>query len=578
MNFDFLRVFKTNLNKIRIGSDGDGGYVIADGLSYDVLISGGISNNIEFEEDFLKKHNGIDCFAYDGTINDLPNKNSRILFTKKNISGHNDENFTNLSETIDKYNDIFLKLDIEAYEFNWLESISESQLKKIKQIVIEFHYPFSDWIFFDNTDALPVDSKLNILKKITNTHKIIHINPNNTCGATNLDGIEFPNVFECTLIRKDICNITELNDEVIPNRLDRENSVSFPTINLNYYPFMKKNTDSIVIIDCFVSNEIVESKLIDQIERIKKLNLDILLISNTNVKENIIKSVNYFIYDNRNQLFESQYTNVYDIDFIDYIYLGDEYQFTLHKISPGLQRHGLSVLVNLFNSVNFVKSLGYKNFWRIEVDDLFGKESLISFSESPLTLKNENKKAILYYNSDNISFHYMFWNIDYFLEKIPQVKNEEDYKSILLTNFGTLDFVVVEEFIWRFLTKKGDDDVLIRDGGNMNLDFPDTIWNTNASLSNIDPKFDDCWTAIFKINNKSGLFLFTKNLSSSSKSRRIITYSQNGVEEINHFLPGFNSWAWNIVNENVYKFEVYEEDRLLYVEECSEIKNYVELP
>lgn len=351
--------------------------------------------------------------------------------------------------------------------------------------------------------------------------------------------------------------------------------------------YLKRNneTKSIVIIDCFVANQLIELKLIDQIEKLKKNNFDILLISNTKVCDRVLEKVDYYIYDKRNQLFESTYTNVMDIDFIDYIYIGDEYQFTLHKVSPGLQRHGLSVLVNLYNSVSFVKSLGYTHFWRVEVDDLFGSDSLMFIKSSENILKEHNKKAVLYYNEsldpmypNNISFHFMYWNIDYFLEKIPQIKNEKDYKNIILKNFNSLDFVIAEEFIYRFIKMNGDADVLVKDGSKMDIDLKDTVWNTNASLSNLSPKFENCWTSLFNMRDREGLFLFTKNLSNSEKVRKIVIYYHNKTEEVNQILTEFNSWCWNIIDKNPYKFEIYENNRLLYTEQCDEIKNYVEFP
>jgi hypothetical protein len=172
----------------------------------------------------------------------------------------------------------------------------------------------------------------------------------------------------------------------------------------------------------------------------------------------------------------------------------------------------------------------------------------------------------------------MFWNIDYFLEKIPQIRNEEDYRYLITKNFGSLDFVIAEEFIWRFLKINGDEDVLIKDGQNMDSDFPDTVWNTNMSLSNLSPKYEMCPTSLFRINGRSGLFLFSKNHSNEEKSRKIIIHYRSKKEVINHNLPGFNTWCWNIVEENPYKYEVYEGERLLFVEDCKEIKNYVEFP
>lgn len=340
----------------------------------------------------------------------------------------------------------------------------------------------------------------------------------------------------------------------------------------------RKSEKSIVIIDCFISDKNVESDLINQIEKIKKQNLDILLISNTIMSIDIQQKVDYFIYDKRNQLFQYEYTNLEEITLKDYVYIDKDWQFTTNLVTNGLQRHGLSVLVNLFNAVKFAKSIGYKNFWRVEVDDLFCDESLKFIKSCPDLINSEDKKAILYYNSNNISFHFMFWNIDYFLEKIPQIRNEEDYKNLILKNFDSLDFIIVEEFIWKFLKINGDSDVLVKDGQNMSLQFPNTVWNTNMSLSNMSPKYENCPSLIFKMNNKSGLFIFTKNYSNDFKSRRIVVYYSDYTETIVHETPEFNTWCWNIVSENVYKYEVYEKDRLLYVEDCNQIKNYVEFP
>jgi hypothetical protein len=580
MDFSHLSIFKTKKTKKRVGSHGDGGYVISTDINYDIMISGGISNNIDFEIEFLEMNKNLICHAFDGTIKNLPVSHERIKFHKKNISGFNNDIFTNLVDLISAHKNIFLKLDIEAYEFNWLHNLPENLLNNISQIVIEFHYPYTDYYFFDGSESLPISDKIEVLKKINKTHKLIHLNPNNTCGTIHLNGINLPNVFECTYLRRDICDLNEISDEPIPTSLDNPNSDEFPIIKLDYYPFIKgaEIKKSIVIIDSFVSDKKIESDLIKQVERVKKNNLDILLISNTKVSSEILEKVDFFIFDKRNQLFQDTYTNINDVIFSESIFQDDKYQFTINRVTPGLQRHGLSVLVNLFNSVNLAKSLGYQNFWRIEVDDLFGEKSLDFLKQSPRMLEESVKKALLYYNPDNISFHFMFWNIDYFLEKIPQIRNEEDYRNLITKKFGSLDFVIAEEFIWKFLKINGDVDVLIKDGQNMDADFPDTVWNTNMSLSNLSPKYEMCTSSLFRMNSKDGLFLFSKNYSNDEKSRKIIIHYPSKQEVINHNLTGFNTWCWNIVNENPYKYEVYEGDRLLFVEDCKEIKNYVEFP
>jgi len=86
-NMDYLRVYESDKIKTRISAIhhinniDDGGYVIADGLEYDLLISCGIGDNCNFENAFLEKYNTCKCYAFDGTIDNLPyNSNSKINF------------------------------------------------------------------------------------------------------------------------------------------------------------------------------------------------------------------------------------------------------------------------------------------------------------------------------------------------------------------------------------------------------------------------------------------------------------------------------------------------------------------
>ena len=49
-----------------------------------------------------------------------------------------------MCEYINKNKNIFLKMDIEGAEVNWLNSLSSEQLSNFSQMVIEFHNPFSE--------------------------------------------------------------------------------------------------------------------------------------------------------------------------------------------------------------------------------------------------------------------------------------------------------------------------------------------------------------------------------------------------------------------------------------------------
>jgi len=233
-NLELLKVYKFD-DKIRFGSNSDGGYVFGNITEpYDCYISAGISNEESFSRDFIKKHdmNEYNSFGFDGTINNYPyNYTNSISFIKKNINSFNDVNNTNLSYLINKYNNIFLKMDIEGGEYTWLLSLDESQLDKFTQIVIEFHG------ITNNGWNCSYDDKVKCLQKLANTHYIIHAHGNNYAPVA----YNIPDVIELTYINKKYFkSVPELNTVPLPiDNLDYPNHPHRNDINLNFYPFVK---------------------------------------------------------------------------------------------------------------------------------------------------------------------------------------------------------------------------------------------------------------------------------------------------------------------------------------------------
>jgi hypothetical protein len=233
-NLELLQVYNFD-KKIRCGANSDGGYVFAElNGEYDCYISAGISNEESFSRDFINKYNmnQNNSFAFDGTIADYPyHYTQNIQFIKKNINNFNDDNNTNLSFLTDKYNNIFLKIDIEGGEYPWLLQIDETQLNKFKQIVIEFHG------ITDNSWGCNYNDKVKCLEKLSKTHYIVHAHGNNYGSVVN--GI--PHVIELTYIKKNYFNsVPELNTQRLPiANLDFSNNTNSEDINLNFYPFFK---------------------------------------------------------------------------------------------------------------------------------------------------------------------------------------------------------------------------------------------------------------------------------------------------------------------------------------------------
>jgi hypothetical protein len=176
--------------------------------------------------------NEYNCFGFDRTINSYPYKyTNKISFIKKNINSFNDDNNSNLSFLIDKYSNIFLKMDIEGGEYPWLLSLEESQLSKFKQIVIEFHGITNDGWRTNYND------KVKCLEKLSKTHYIVHAHGNNYAQVVN----NIPDVIELTYINKNYFNsVPELNTQTLPlENLDFSNKPNNLDINLNFYPFVK---------------------------------------------------------------------------------------------------------------------------------------------------------------------------------------------------------------------------------------------------------------------------------------------------------------------------------------------------
>jgi hypothetical protein len=221
-------------NKIRLGNLHDGGYVI--GLvegGYDCYLSCGVSNEESFTRDFLKLY-GIPknhAYAFDGTIAEYPYEYTHeIQYVKKNITAENTEHTTNLSDYLDRYHSIFLKMDIEGGEYPWLLSLSTERLKRCKQIVIELHGVCGNgW----NTDY---SMKLLCLEKLYRTHRIIHTHANNGGGRL----WHFPDVIEVTCIAKEyLKEPLPINTQILPTPgLDYPNDLSRPDYCLQFPPFV----------------------------------------------------------------------------------------------------------------------------------------------------------------------------------------------------------------------------------------------------------------------------------------------------------------------------------------------------
>jgi hypothetical protein len=244
---DDLLVYKSPYEKKRIGKDNDGGYVITElPGEYDMLISGGISGDISFEQHFLNQYTNVNtCYAFDGTIQQLPYPDERITFIKKNLGKENNDFLSNLNDYLVRGKNIFMKIDIEGHEFRLFPAIMPDNFLNIKQLVLEIHTPADIQLhptYFEGLHDIKNEHLFALLKLINKTHTLIHFHGNNGCNMQKLFNIiPVPHVFECTFIRNDYVKEKVLNDEPFPTPLDMKNIVYLPDLYFDHYPFCNKS-------------------------------------------------------------------------------------------------------------------------------------------------------------------------------------------------------------------------------------------------------------------------------------------------------------------------------------------------
>ena len=172
--------------KIRIGKDGDGGYVMLNDFgSVSGAYSLGIADEVSWDLEMAKR--GIRVEQFDYSIDRSPVENPLFVFSKKKIE-------TTKDILREPQKGRILKIDIEGSEWNFFEQASVEEMKSFVQIVGEFHY-FSlyykpDW----------QAKALRALQKLSQTHQLIHIHGNNGGEVFWADHQPFPDLIELSFV------------------------------------------------------------------------------------------------------------------------------------------------------------------------------------------------------------------------------------------------------------------------------------------------------------------------------------------------------------------------------------------
>ena len=217
---------------IRVGSKGDGGYVMLDNLNdIDAAYSMGISDNVDWDLEIAEM--GIPVYMYDHTIGELPKKHKDFNFHKVGICGKNtqDPELKDIGTLLNENNhteckNLLLKMDIEGYEWESFATLSDEDIFKFSQIVCEFHN-------FSRSSLRDIDSKTNrAMRKILKYMKCVHIHVNNNGAIDNIYGHSLPAYIEISFVRKDLLGNYELR-KCVDTTLDGKNIQGKEDVDIN---------------------------------------------------------------------------------------------------------------------------------------------------------------------------------------------------------------------------------------------------------------------------------------------------------------------------------------------------------
>lgn len=189
------------VSTLRIGGNEDGGYCIPNSLSeIECFFSPGYGGIKTFEDELALKN--IPSYICDGSYQSIDALLGMQYFVQKNIAAYDGRNCVSLQTLIEeskfsRSHNLGLQMDIEGDEYEILDSLETTILQKFQMLLIEFH----------DLELLVVSKRhcekvTRVMKKLLETHDLVHVKANNAGGTISFKGSNLPNVIELSFLRK----------------------------------------------------------------------------------------------------------------------------------------------------------------------------------------------------------------------------------------------------------------------------------------------------------------------------------------------------------------------------------------
>ena len=233
------------MQRIRIGSENDGGYVLLNsGLdSIEVVYSYGVGDNSDFEAMICEKYNAV-ARLYDHTIDSAPLKKDYLYFKREGVGPKKAEDRNTIENHIKENGDsakrLLLQMDVDGAEWDSLINTPNSVLSLFDQIVIEVHGLATDLSAALNggeVHEVSIGHKIKAFRKINSLFYLYHVHANTEAGMYYIDWLKVPDVLELTFINKKIVKNAEPSKIIFPTDFDRPNVKGRRDVKLHFWPF-----------------------------------------------------------------------------------------------------------------------------------------------------------------------------------------------------------------------------------------------------------------------------------------------------------------------------------------------------
>jgi hypothetical protein len=189
----------------RLGGAVGGGYLVPDDLDgIAACISPGTYTECHFDAALADL--GIPVFIADARVDGPPAPHPLFHFTRRSFDTYADD----MRVTFDGFcaavapaeGDLILDMDIEGAEYRVLASVSDALLSRFRIMTIEFHH------LGNLHTPLGLEEIGAVFRRLSRTHAIVHVHPNNAVPPVECGGIAIPPVMEFTFLRRDRARFT----------------------------------------------------------------------------------------------------------------------------------------------------------------------------------------------------------------------------------------------------------------------------------------------------------------------------------------------------------------------------------